>query len=104
MRCVILRDVCSQHRKLQAQLKRVAHACSVSGVCLNISAMLLLYAQGTVKASKSPVKRALMLRAPSSQAISEIASLQREKTQLCEQMNQARAVLAPFVRTKVLTC
>lgn len=104
MRFVILRDVCPQRRKLRAQLKRVAHPCSVSDVCLNISAMLLLFAQGTVKASKSPVKRALMLRAPSSQAISEIASLQREKTQLCEQMNQARVVLVPCVKIKVLTC
>ncbi|DBA78046.1 TPA: hypothetical protein ACH3X2_008022 [Trebouxia sp. C0005] len=44
--------------------------------------------KNTLKASKSPVKKALMLRAPSSQTISDIALLQREKTQLCQQMNQ----------------
>ncbi|KAL3153195.1 hypothetical protein ABBQ38_011946 [Trebouxia sp. C0009 RCD-2024] len=44
--------------------------------------------KAAVKAPKSPVKRALMLRPPTSQTISDIALLQREKAQLSQQMNQ----------------
>ncbi len=57
-------------------------------------------AQNTLKASKSPVKKALMLRAPSSQAISDIALLQREKTQLCQQMNQVKCAPCAFSSKK----
>lgn len=52
--------------------------------------------QAAIKAPKSPVKRALMLRAPTSQTISDIALLQREKAQLSQQMNQASKLSLPF--------
>ena len=65
---------------------------SAAARCYNLGARrrnTSLTVQAAIKAPKSPVKRALMLRPPTSQTISDIALLQREKAQLSQQMNQA---------------
>lgn len=47
-----------------------------------------LQADNALRASKSPVKKALMLRPPTSQTLSDMAALQKEKAQLSQQMKQ----------------
>lgn len=48
----------------------------------------MLQAQHGLKASRSPVKKVLMLRPPTSQTLSDLAALQNEKAHLSQQMKQ----------------